>query len=72
MDDRTFVKKGVSWALRLIGRWSVKLNKTSVTLARRLAVSAEPAARWIGRDALRELTSPAVVKRLKAKARASR
>jgi len=72
VDDRNFVKKGVSWALRLIGRRSVKLNKASVTVARGLATSPEPAARWIGRDALRELTSPAVVRRLEAKARAPR
>ena len=70
-DDRNFVKKGVSWALRLIGRRSPGLNRASVALARRLAASPEPAARWIGKGALRELTSPAVLKRVKAKVRAS-
>jgi 3-methyladenine DNA glycosylase AlkD len=68
-DDRNFVKKGVSWALRLIGRRNVALNAEAVALARRLAVSSEPAARWIGNGAVKELTSPAVVKRLAAKSR---
>jgi len=47
-DQRNFVKKGVSWALRVIGRRSVELHAASVALARRLAESPEPAARWIG------------------------
>ncbi|HVR41501.1 MAG TPA: DNA alkylation repair protein [Thermoanaerobaculia bacterium] len=55
-DDRNFVKKGVSWALRGVGRRSPALHKASVALAQRLAASSEPAARWIGRDALKDLT----------------
>jgi 3-methyladenine DNA glycosylase AlkD len=62
-DDRNFVKKGVSWALRVVGRRSARLNAAAVTTARRLAESDEPAARWIGRGALEELTSPAVRRR---------
>jgi 3-methyladenine DNA glycosylase AlkD len=64
-DERNFVKKGVSWALRGIGRRSPKLNKSSIALAKRLAASEDAAPRWIGKDALRELSSPAVQKRLK-------
>jgi 3-methyladenine DNA glycosylase AlkD len=64
-DERNFVKKGVSWALRGIGRRSPKLNKASITLAKKLAASEDPAPRWIGKDALRELSSAAVQKRLK-------
>jgi 3-methyladenine DNA glycosylase AlkD len=64
-DERNFVKKGVSWVLRGIGRRSAKLNKASIALAKKLAASNEPAPRWIGKDALRELSSPAVQKRLK-------
>ena len=59
-DDRNFVKKGVSWALRRIGRRSKALNAAAIETARRLAESTEPASRWIGKDALRELTSPKV------------
>ena len=37
-DERNFVKKGVSWALRLIGRRNRALNLAAVDLARRLSV----------------------------------
>ena len=65
-DERNFVKKGVSWALRLIGRRNPALNTRAVSVARRLAASEDAAARWIGRDAVRELTSPLVIRRLAA------
>ena len=66
-DERNFVKKGVSWALRGVGRRSAALNTAAVAVARRLAASSEPAPRWVGKDALRELTSAAVAKRLAKK-----
>jgi 3-methyladenine DNA glycosylase AlkD len=64
IDERNFVKKGVSWALRGVGRRSRALNAAAVKVARRLSTSPQAAARWIGRDALKELTSPAVIRRL--------
>jgi len=66
-DDRNFVKKGVNWALRGIGRRSLKLNAASLKLAKKLAGSKAAAPRWIGKDALRELSSAAVQRRLKTK-----
>ena len=66
-DDRNFVKKGVSWGLRGVGHRSLPLHAASVGLARRLAESPEPAARWIGKDALKDLTRPAVTRRLSAR-----
>jgi 3-methyladenine DNA glycosylase AlkD len=57
-DERNFVKKGVSWALRAVGRRSVALNDEALTLARRLAASDDAAERWVGKDAARELGSP--------------
>ena len=66
-DDRNFVKKGVSWALRRIGRRNAPLNAAAVSLSRRLSASPEPGARWVGKDALRELTSPAVKRQLAAR-----
>jgi 3-methyladenine DNA glycosylase AlkD len=66
-DDRNFVKKGVSWALRSIGRRNPTLNAAAITSARHLIASREPAARWVGRDALRELTGPVVRRRLAAR-----
>jgi 3-methyladenine DNA glycosylase AlkD len=63
-DERNFVKKAVSWALRGIGRRSIALNRKSIALAKLLAGSEAAAPRWIGKDALRELSSAAVQKRL--------
>jgi 3-methyladenine DNA glycosylase AlkD len=65
LDDRNFVKKGVSWALRVVGRRNRALNAAAVTVSKRLVASPEAAAAWIGRDAFRELTSPMVQRRLK-------
>lgn len=66
-DDRNFVKKGVSWALRVIGRRNQALNAAAVEVSRRLAESSKPAARWVGKGALKELTSPVVRRRLAAR-----
>ena len=67
-DDRNFVKKAVNWALRQVGKRNVALNREAIDVARRLASRPERPARWIGHDALRELTSAAVSDRLAARA----
>ncbi len=54
-DDRNFVKKGVSWALRAVGLRRPGLRAEAVVLAIRLADSDDATARWIGKDALRDL-----------------
>jgi 3-methyladenine DNA glycosylase AlkD len=71
-DQRNFVKKGVSSALRTIGKRNPALNAAAVTVARRLVGSRDAAAKWVGNDALRELTSPGVTRRLAARARRAR
>jgi len=54
-DDRNFVKKGVSWALRSIGRRkSDALQAAARALADKLAASPDKTARWIGRDAQKQ------------------
>jgi 3-methyladenine DNA glycosylase AlkD len=63
-DDRNFVKKGVNWALRSIGNRNRALNAAAIDAAERLARSDDATARWIGKDAVRGLTSPATRKRL--------
>ena len=63
-DQRNFVKKAVNWALRSIGKRSLELNSAAVAVARRLAVADDSTSRWIGKDALREITSPAVSRRI--------
>ena len=69
-DDRNFVKKAVNMALRAIGKRNLALNAAAVAVARRLADSPEAAARWVGKDALRELTSVGVIRRLATRRRA--
>ena len=66
VDDRNFVKKGVSWGLRVLGRRNRTLNAACLETARRLARSDQPAAAWIGRQAAKELASPAVRRKLRA------
>jgi 3-methyladenine DNA glycosylase AlkD len=68
-DERNFVRKAVSWALRAIGRRNRALNAAAVQTARRLAASPNPAARSSGKEALRELTNPKVQRRLAARRR---
>ena len=65
-DQRHFVKKAVNMALRAIGKRNRALNAAAVAVSRRLTASTHAAPRWVGTDALRELTSPAVTTRLKA------
>ena len=64
-DNRNFVKKAVSWALRGIGKRNPALHSAAVKLTRRLGDSPHPAARWTGRDALRDLATPATSRRIK-------
>jgi 3-methyladenine DNA glycosylase AlkD len=68
-DERNFVKKAVNMALRAVGKRNPALNEAAVKVARRLADSSEPAARWVGKDALRELTSSSVTGRLASRRR---
>lgn len=63
-DERNFVKKAVNWALRAIGKHSLALNAAALTVAKHLASSRDVAARWVGKDALRELASANVRSRL--------
>jgi 3-methyladenine DNA glycosylase AlkD len=53
-DERNFVKKGVLWALNMLGRRR-GLRAPAAALARKLAASESPSARWIGRSASRAL-----------------
>ena len=66
-DDRNFVKKAVNWALRQIGKRSLHLNRKAIETAERIRQIDSRSARWIASDALRELTSEAVQRRLKGK-----
>lgn len=67
-DERNFVRKAVSWALRSVGKRNVSLNAAALAVARRLAQSSEAAPRWVGKQALREIGSETVARRLASKA----
>jgi 3-methyladenine DNA glycosylase AlkD len=71
-DERNFVKKAVNMALRAIGKRSRALHAAAVAVAGRLSASPHAAARWVGKDALRELSSAAVVRRVAARSRQRR
>lgn len=64
-DERNFVKKAVNWALRQIGKRNHRLNQAAVRTAQEIRRIDSKAARWIASDALRELTSEKVRRRLK-------
>jgi 3-methyladenine DNA glycosylase AlkD len=64
-DERNYVKKAVSWALRQIGKRSSGLNPLAIRTAEQIERIDSRAARWVARDALRELRSDAVQARLR-------
>jgi len=66
-DGRNFVKKGVSWALRHIGHRNAALHAAAVKTATKLSKSEDATERWVGKDALRDLLRPLVIKKVKAK-----
>lgn len=68
-DDRNFVKKAVNWALRQIGKRNIVLNHLAAKTALKLAEADGRSARWIGKDALRELTAEKTIERLSKKNR---
>jgi 3-methyladenine DNA glycosylase AlkD len=68
-DDRNFVKKGVSWALRTIGHRNAALHTAAMKLADRLSKSNDKSAKWIGKDALRDLSRQMVKDRVAKLAR---
>jgi len=63
-DERNFVKKAVSWAMREIGQRNADLNAAAIATSQRLQASDSRAARWVGSDALRELTSEKIAQRV--------
>jgi 3-methyladenine DNA glycosylase AlkD len=55
LDERNFVKKAVNWALRQIGKRNDALNVLAVRCAEQILLEGTSSARWVARDALREL-----------------
>lgn len=63
-DERNFVKKAVNWALRQIGKRNLALNRAAIRTGKTIQKIDSRSARWIASDALGELTSNAVQKKL--------
>lgn len=66
-DERNFVRKAVNWALRQIGKRNAKLNKEAIKVAKEIQKINSKTAKWIAYDAIKELESKAVQKRIKNK-----
>jgi 3-methyladenine DNA glycosylase AlkD len=67
-DDRNFVRKAINWALRQIGKRNLNLNRAAIREGERIRRIDSRSALWIAADALRELRSEAVQRRLRQKA----
>jgi len=63
-DNRNYVKKAVNWALRHIGKRNINLNQKAIEIAEDIHKIDSKSAKWIAKDALRELKSDKVQKRL--------
>jgi 3-methyladenine DNA glycosylase AlkD len=64
-DERNFVKKAVNWALRNIGKRNTNLNEAAISTAKEIQRLDSKAARWIAADAIRELESAPVQRKLR-------
>ncbi len=67
-DERIYVKKAISWALRNIGKRNLALNNAVIELAETISARGSKAAKWIASDVLRELRSEKIQTRLEKKA----
>jgi 3-methyladenine DNA glycosylase AlkD len=63
-DERNFVKKAIDWALRQIGKRNVNLNKKAIEATLEIRKMDSKSARWIANDAIRELRSEKVRKKI--------
>jgi 3-methyladenine DNA glycosylase AlkD len=64
-DERNFVKKSVSWALRNIGKRSRNLNRAALEAAEEIRNMDNKTARWIASQVSRDLTSETTQRRLR-------
>ena len=63
-DERNFVKKGVSWALRSVAHRNKTLHAASLDLATKLAESDDKTRRWIGKDVMKDITRPMILQKI--------
>jgi len=65
IDERNYVKKAVNWALRNIGKRNLNLNKKTIELSKNILTINSKTAKWIARDAIRELSTEKIQKKIK-------
>ena len=63
-DERNFVKKSVNWALRQIGKRDIECNRKALDAAYEISQFDDKTCRWISSNAIRELESEKVQKKL--------
>lgn len=66
-DERNYIKKSVNWALRQIGKRNWDMNKKTIAMAKEIQKIDSKSARWVATDALRELNTKNVKRRLQEK-----
>ena len=66
-DERNYVKKAVSWALRHIGKRSKAANRQALIVAKEIKKLEAKSARFIANETIRELSSQKIQKRLEVK-----
>ena len=59
-DERLYVKKAVNWALRNIGKRNIDLNERAIDVANEILNYESKSAKWIAKDALKELQKDGV------------
>lgn len=63
-DSRNFVKKSVNWSLRQIGKRDLECNKKALNVAYEISEIDDKTCKWVSSNAIRELESEKVQKRL--------
>jgi len=56
-DERIYVKKAVNWALRNIGKRNIDLRSKAISIAKDILQLNDKSAKWIAKNALKELTT---------------
>lgn len=64
-DERNYVKKAVSWALRAIGKRNRRLRIEALKTAEEIQKINNKTTRWIANDAIRELNNPKIISKIK-------
>jgi 3-methyladenine DNA glycosylase AlkD len=63
-DERNYVKKADDWAMRQIGKRNLHLNEKTIAMARAIGKIDSKSARWMASNALKELQSEKIMRKL--------